>query len=86
MWQWTTLKQSNKKYDKLPTKLAKETPWNKICVDLILTWVINRNGKKENLHIKDSTMIDPVTGWFEIAQYDNKSDIYCKLSWNYVAV
>ena len=32
-------------------------------------------------------MIDAVTGWFEMAQYDNrKSDINRELSWNYVAV
>ena len=29
-------------------------------------------GKKENFHLKDFTMIDPVTGWFEIAQYNDK--------------
>ena len=32
-------------------------------------------------------MIDPVTGWFEIAQYDDKkSDIFHEHNWNYVAV
>ena len=29
-------------------------------------------GKKENLNINAVTMIDPVTGWFKIMQYDIK--------------
>ena len=32
-------------------------------------------GKKSKLHIKAVTMINPVTGWFEIAQYDDKKAI-----------
>ena len=28
-------KRSTKKNGKLPAKLAEETPWNKLCVDLI---------------------------------------------------
>ena len=47
-------------------------PWNKICIDIIATNVIRRNYKKENLHIKAVTIIDPVTGWFEVVQYDDK--------------
>ena len=31
-----------------------------------------RKGKKENLHLKSVTMIDPVTGWFEVLRYDDK--------------
>ena len=31
-----------------------------------------KNVKKENLHLKSVTMIDPVTGWYEIAQYEDK--------------
>ena len=69
-------KRSNKKYSKLPAKLAEEIPWNKIFVDLIGPYTIKINGKKKNLHPKSITMIDPVTGWFEIAQYDDKIDIF----------
>ena len=64
-------KRPNKKYDKLPAKLAEEIPWNKLYADIIGPYVIRRNDKKEKLHIKAVTMIDPVTGWFEIAQYDD---------------
>ena len=44
----------------------------KICVDIIGPYVIIRKGQKENLNLKNVTMIDPGTGWFEITQYDNK--------------
>ena len=39
-------KQSNKKYGKLPAKLAEKIPWNKICVDLIGPYVIQRKVKR----------------------------------------
>ena len=39
-------KLSNKKYGKLPSKLAEEIPWNKLCVDIIQPYVICRKGKK----------------------------------------
>ena len=68
-------KQSNKKYGKLPDKLAEEIPRNKICVYLIGTYTIRKEGEKENLVLKAATIIGPVTGWFEIAQYDNKRAI-----------
>ena len=54
-------KRSNKKYGKLPAKLAEEIPRNKLCVDLIGPYAIRRKGKKENLNLKEVTMINPVT-------------------------
>ena len=59
-------KLSNKEYGRLTAKLAEEIPWNKLYVDLIGPHVIRRKVNKENLHLKAVTMIDPVTGWFEI--------------------
>ena len=44
-------------------------------MDLILHYVIQRNGKKQNLDLKAVTIINPVTGWFEIAQYEDKRSI-----------
>ena len=38
-------------------------------------YIIHRKGKKENLKLKAVTMIDPVTGQFEIAQYEDKRTI-----------
>ena len=66
-------KQSYKKYGKSPDKSAEEIPRNKIYVYLIGTYVIIRKGNEEKLHLKAVTMIDPVTGCFEIAQYDDKN-------------
>ena len=62
----------NEKQCKLPAKLAKEIPQNKFCVDIIGPYVIQRNNNKEKLHLQAVTIIDPVTGWFEIAQYEYK--------------
>ena len=41
-------KQSNKQYGKLSAKFAEEIPWNKLCVYLIVPYVIRRKSKKEN--------------------------------------
>ena len=60
---------------KLPAKLAEEIPWNKIFVDVIETYIIRHKGRKENLHLKAVTMIDPVTGWFEVVRCDDKRAI-----------
>ena len=30
---------------------------------------------RENLHLKAVIVVEPVKGWFEIAQYDNKRTI-----------
>ena len=41
-------------------------------VDIIGPYVIRIKGQKENLHLKSVTVIDPITGWFEIVQYNDK--------------
>ena len=66
---------TNKKYGRLPAKLAEDIPWNKICVGLVGPYVIQINGKKGNLWLKAVTVVDPVTGWFEISQYEYKRAI-----------
>ena len=65
-------KLSYKKYGRLLAKLAEEILWNILCVYLIGTYIIRAKGKKENLHLKNVTMIDPVTEWFEVVRYDDK--------------
>ena len=55
----------NKKNGKLPANLAKETTQEKLCVDIIGSYIICIKGK-ETLILKFVTMIDPVTGWFEV--------------------
>jgi hypothetical protein len=67
-------KKQRKKYGHLPEKIAETDPWDVLCVDLIGPYTIRRKGHKP-LSMKCVTMIDPATGWFEIAQYDDKSSI-----------
>ncbi len=65
-------KVTNQKYGKLPPKEAESNPWDTLCVDLIGPYKIRRKGKKD-LVLWCLTMIDPVTGWFEMAQIPNKT-------------
>ena len=64
-------KKQKKKYGHLPEKQAEVDPWNVLCVDLIGPYTIKRKGK-EKLALWAVTMIDPATGWFEIAEIPNK--------------
>ena len=64
-------KTTNQKYGKLPPKQAETNPWDTLCVDLIGPYTIPRKGKKP-LKLWCLTMIDPATGWFEMAQILNK--------------
>ena len=66
---------NEKKYGKLSDNLSEEIPWNKLCVDIIGPYVIRRKCNKENLHLKAVMIIDSVTGWFEIAQYEDRRAI-----------
>ena len=63
---------TNQKYEKLPPKQAEINPRYKLCVDLIGPYTIPRKGKNP-LKLWCLTMIDPATGWFEIAQIPNKT-------------
>ena len=55
----------------MPAKLAEEMTRNKLCVDLIEPYKIRRKDR-EPLISKYVTMINPVTRWFEITQYNDK--------------
>jgi hypothetical protein len=65
---------NQKQYGLLPEKEAEANPWDKLCVDLIGPYTIRHKGKAP-LKLQCCTMIDPATGWFEIAQYDDKRSI-----------
>ena len=67
-------KRKKDKYGHLPPKEAEATPWDKLCVDLIGPYVINRKGKPR-LTCQCLTMIDPATGWFEIHPREDKTAI-----------
>ena len=64
-------KKSKLKFRHLPVKEAEATPWDRLSVDLIGPYTIERKGQ-EPLTLQELTMINPVTNWFEIVEYDNK--------------
>jgi hypothetical protein len=59
-------KSGRKKYGRLPPKQAECLKWNRVNVDL---WgpasIHNKDGTTYKIHVM--TMIDPTTGWFELA-------------------
>ena len=61
------------KYGKLPPKVAETIPWETLCVDLIGPYKIKlKKHKTKEVTLHAVTMIDPVTGWFEMKQIPNK--------------
>ena len=66
---------SSKSYVKLPAKVAEDIPCTKLCVDIIVTYIVIRKVKKEILNLKAVTMVDPITGWLRIVEYNNSCAI-----------
>ena len=58
----------------MPAKNAEAQPWEILCVDLIGSYHIRHKGKKP-LRLQAVTMIDPATGWFEVAEIPSKESI-----------
>ena len=60
-------------YSHLPPKnIDHEHPWYSLCVDLIGPYkATDATDREYTLHAM--TMIDPSTGWFEVAEIDNKT-------------
>ena len=68
-------KKRTRKYGHLPPKIAKTTPWQCVCCDLISPYTLK--GKDGSiLDFMCLTMIDPPTGWFEIIELPNMSVTY----------
>ena len=71
-------KRTTAKYGHLPVKENDSKPWETLCVDLIGPYKIPRKGKTTRSKKEDSltlwcvTMIDPATGWFEMAKIKTK--------------
>ena len=65
-------KRHNKKYGKLPPKVAESEPWETLYVDLIGPYKFNQPGKRKPIELWACTMIDPATGWFEIKEIKTK--------------
>jgi predicted aspartyl protease len=58
----------------LPPKKAEEGPWETLCIDLIGPYTIKGARKNDpELILHCLTMIDPVTGWFELAEIPAKT-------------
>ena len=59
-------KKSTKKYGKLPAKEAEDAvPWKRVNVDMIGPLTVGKGADQRQLNAL--TMIDPATGWFEVA-------------------
>ena len=60
-------KRRKRKYGHVPSKIADQVPWQKVCVDLIGPYTIKgRDGKI--MDFMCLTMIDPASGWFEVVE------------------
>jgi len=59
-----------KRHGIMPPKSPETIPWHALCVDLIGPHKIGKGKKQIILHCL--TMIDPATGWFEIAEIPSK--------------
>jgi hypothetical protein len=57
----------------LPEKKVEEIPWERVCIDLIGPYTVGSNTTSDVITLHCLTMIDPVTGWFEIAEIPAKS-------------
>ena len=65
-------KKTGKKYGTLPEKKVESQPWETLHIDMYGPKTIRRtNG--DVLQFQVVTMIDPVTGWFEMVSYDDGS-------------
>jgi transposase InsO family protein len=70
-------KKQRKKYGKLPTKQAEPSiPWNRINIDMVGPLTVKTPKRKHKLRVL--TMIDPATGWFEVAQLKDATAKGCE--------
>jgi len=60
-------KRQKHKYRKLPTKLVITNPWEVLCVDLIVPYML-RGKDGTGIDFMCLTMIDPASTWFEIVE------------------
>ena len=74
-----------RKHGLLPPKIAEDIPWERLCIDLIGPYTVGDPKKKDFATLHCLTMIDPATGWFEIAEIPSKSAdevaIVLELTW-----
>ena len=64
-----------KKYGLVAEKTGEITKWSLVNVNLWgLKTTCNKNGKAYKIYVM--TMVDPVTGWFELAQLRDKPNAF----------
>ena len=71
----TTKRTHNSKYGQLPAKEAEAEPWDKLCVDLIGPYKFKQPNSKKGVDLWCATMVDPATGWIEIAEIPDKRSL-----------
>ena len=69
-------KKQRKKYGYVPAREADIIPWKRVNVDVIGPYTIRTPTKTHQLYAM--TMIDPATGWFEIAPLDKPDSYECQ--------
>jgi hypothetical protein len=57
----------------IPAKTPEEIPWERLCIGLIGPYKVGNPKKNDETTLHCLTMIDPVNGWFEIAEIPKKS-------------
>ena len=65
-------KNQKKKYGKLPPKDAELTPCDTVCIDLIRPYTVTDQKGYDRI-LNAMTLVDPATGWFEIAEIPDKT-------------
>jgi len=60
------------KFGHRPEKIVEEIPWERVCIDLIGPYTFGSPKKSDETTLHCLTMIDPATGWFEIAEIPAK--------------
>ena len=53
------------KYGELPDKEAEFIPRKKIYVYIIVTYITRKNRGQEDFNLKDVTITEPITLWFQ---------------------
>ena len=65
-------KKQKLKYGILNIKEAEAIPWERLSVNLLVTYNIRIEGREKLIILKYLAIIHPETGWFEIIQYNDK--------------
>ena len=68
-------KNQDNKCGSLPTKEAEATPYDRLSIYFISPYKITIEVRDKPLLPNSLTMIDTITGWFKIVQYNDKKQL-----------